>query len=355
MNAAPPARGGLTPVTVLTGFLGSGKTTLLNQVLRDPRFADSAVIVNEFGDIPIDHALVRQASENVVVLAGGCICCRVAGDLVNALRDLHFKRAAGEVPAFRRALIETTGLADPAPLLATLVEMPLVATRYALSGVVTTVDGEHGARTLDQHAESVKQAAVADRLVVTKADRAPAAALDALEARLRALNPAAAIVRAAMGVLDAAWLFETGLHRPGARADVTGWLGAGSGALRPVAGAAGPHDARIRSFTWTADTPLDWDALATALETLIEVRGERILRLKGLVNIAGETAPTALHAVQHALYPPAKLPEWPDNDHRTRLVFITRDLEESAVTQILDSFNPSPATPRPCSPPPTKT
>jgi G3E family GTPase len=343
VTAVSSARGGLTPVTVLTGFLGSGKTTLLNRVLRDPRFADTAVIVNEFGDIPIDPALVRRASETVVVLSGGCICCRVAGDLVNALRDLHFKRAANEVPAFRRAVIETTGLADPAPLLATLVEMPLVAARYALAGVVTTVDGEHGAHTLDQHAEAVKQAAVADRIVITKIDRAPAAALDALEARLRALNPAAAIVRAAMGAIDAAWLFETGLYRPGARTDVTGWLGAGTGRLQGPPG-RGPHDERIRTFTWTTETPVDWDALATALETLIELRGDRILRLKGLVNIAGETAPTALHAVQHALYPPAKLPEWPDNDHRTRLVFITRDLEESAVAQILDSFNPAPAT-----------
>jgi G3E family GTPase len=332
----------LTPVTVLTGFLGSGKSTLLNRVLRDARFADSAVIVNEFGDIPIDHLLVRRASEDVVVLAGGCICCRAAGDLVAALRDLHFKRAANEVPAFRRVVIETTGLADPAPLLATLVEMPLVAARYALAGVVTTVDGEHGARTLDQHAEAVKQVAVADRLVLTKADRAPAATLDALEARVRALNPAAALVRATLGALDPAWLFETGLHRPGGRADVRGWLGAGNGELARVPG-AGPHDARIRSFTWTADRPLEWDALATALETLIDLRGERILRLKGLVNVAGEATPTALHAVQHALYPPAKLAEWPDNDHRTRLVFITRDLEQSAVAQILDSFNPSPA------------
>jgi G3E family GTPase len=344
----------LTPVTVLTGFLGSGKSTLLNRVLQDPRFADTAVIVNEFGDIPIDHLLVRRASEDVVVLAGGCICCRAAGDLVAALRDLHYKRAANEVPAFRRAVIETTGLADPAPLLATLVEMPLVAARYALSGVVTTVDAEHGASTLDRHAEAVKQVAVADRLVLTKGDRAPAAALDALEARVRSLNPGAALVRATRGELDAAWLFETGLYRPGARADVTGWLGAGTGEMRVAAG-KGPHDARIRSFTWTAERPLDWDALATALETLVELRGERILRLKGLVNVAGEAAPTALHAVQHALYPPAKLAEWPDNDHRTRLVFITRDLEESAVAQILDSFNSPPDSHRPCSQPPTKT
>jgi len=334
----------LTPVTVLTGFLGSGKTTLLNRVLRDPRFADTAVIVNELGDIPIDHALVRRASEDVVVLAGGCVCCRVSGELVAALRDLHFKRASGEVPPFRRAVIETTGLADPAPLLATLVEMPLVAARYALAGVVTTVDGDQGARTLDEHPEAVKQAAVADRLVLTKADRASPDRMDQLEARLRSLNPGAALVRATAGDLDAGWVFETGLHRPGGVPDVRGWLAAGDGQLRP-AGAPGSHDARIRSFTWTTDVPVDWDALATALETLVEARGDRILRLKGLVHVAGEAAPTALHAVQHSLYPPAKLAEWPDNDRRTRLVFITRDLEESAVARILESFTSHQANP----------
>ncbi|APV49821.1 GTP-binding protein [Betaproteobacteria bacterium GR16-43] len=331
----------LTPVTVLTGFLGSGKTTLLNAVLHDPRYADTAVIVNEFGDIPIDHTLVRRASEDVVVLSGGCICCRVAGDLVQALRDLHFKRAANQVPAFRRAVIETTGLADPAPLLATLVEMPLVAARYALAGVVTTVDGVHGGRSLDQHPEAVKQVAVADRLVVTKADLAPAASLEALERRLAALNPAAARIRAVRGQLDAAWLFDTGLHRhDGSRADVAGWLGAGAWRSFAPDSVRGPHDERIRSFTWTREDPVAWEALENALETLLELRGERILRVKGLVHVAGEPGPIAVHAVQHTLYPPARLAEWPDNDHRTRLVFITRDLERDAVAPMLDSFTP---------------
>ena len=326
----------LTPVSVLTGFLGSGKTTLLNRVLHDPAFADTAVIVNEFGDIPVDHALVRTASENVVVLPSGCVCCRVAGDLVAALRDLHFKRASNEVPAFRRAVIETTGLADPAPLLATLIEMPLVAARYALAGVVTTVDGEYGMRTLDEHAEAVKQAAVADRIVITKADRASAGSLDALEARVAALNPGARILRSSHGDADPARLFDTGLHRAdGSVPDTAGWLG--GGAWRSF-GPAGRHDARIRTFAWTAPGPVDWEALATALETLVELRGERILRLKGLIHIAGEPGPLAIHAVQHTLYPPARLPAWPDGDRRTRLIFITRDLEDAAIAQMLDSF-----------------
>ena len=179
----------VTPVTVLTGFLGSGKSTLVNRMLRDPRYGDTAIVVNEWGDTPIDHALVRESNENIVTLAGGCICCRVAGDLVGRLRELHFQRASGIVPRFRRVLIETTGLADPAPLLATLIEMPVVAARYALSGVVTTVDAEHGARTLDNHPEAIRQVAMADRLVVTKMDRVHADAVAPLEARLAALTP----------------------------------------------------------------------------------------------------------------------------------------------------------------------
>ena len=162
----------VTPVTLLTGFLGSGKTTLLNRLLGHPAAGDCAVIVNEFGPVAIDHALVRTASENVVLLPSGCVCCQVAGDLVQAMRDLYFKRAAGEIPAFRRAIVETTGLADPAPLARTLIELPLVAARYSLSGIVTTVDGQHGMGQLDSHPEAVKQAAVADRLVITKADLA---------------------------------------------------------------------------------------------------------------------------------------------------------------------------------------
>ncbi len=333
----------VTPVTVLTGFLGSGKTTLLNALLRDARFADSAVIVNEWGAIAIDHALVRSASENVVVLPSGCVCCRVAGELLGALRELHFQRAAGAIPPFRRVVIETTGLADPAPLLATLIEMAAVAARYSLSGVVTTVDAEHGMGTLDRHPEAVKQAAVADRLVVTKGDRVSADATAALEARLAALNPGARIVRATHGDVDPALLFDTGLYRGEGRiADARGWLNAG--AYRRVGEPGTPrHDPRITTFLWTAEEPFAWEDLETALETLLELRGDRILRLKGLVNVAGEPGPRAVHAVQHTLYPSARLTAWPDADRRTRLVFIGRDLDEAAIDPILQSFR----TPKP--------
>jgi len=324
----------VTPLTVLTGFLGSGKTTLLNRLLRDPRFADTAVLVNEWGEVPIDHALVREASENVVVLAGGCVCCRVAGDLVRALRELHFQRVEGAIPTFSRALVETTGLADPAPLLATLVEMPLVAARYSLAGVVTVVDAQHGARTLDRHRESVKQAAMADRLVLSKCDLAPEDAIAALEARLRGLNPGAAILRSGAQAPDPALLLETGLHRGGGRlADAHGWLNAG--AYRRLGAADTRHDPEITTFVWSTPEPRPWEDVESSIGTLLELRGERILRLKGLVSARGEPGPRAVHAVQHTLYPSARLPAWPSEDRTTRLVFIGRGLEEREVAGIL--------------------
>jgi len=328
------AASAITPVTVLTGFLGSGKTTLLNALVKDPRFSDTAIIVNELGNVSIDHALIRESSEEIVTLSGGCICCRAAGDIVRTLRELYDLRFMKEVAEFRRVVIETSGLADPAPLLATLVEMPVTAARYSLSGVVTTVDGEVGMATLDAHPESVKQAAVADRIVITKADRASSEAIDALRARVTALAPGARIVEAANGQVDAALLFDTGLHRVDSpQADARGWLNAGayaSHAARPL------HDPRISSFVWRHAEPIAWEDLAAALDTLYDLMGERILRMKGLVNVAGEPGPRAIHAVQHALYPPARLPAWPDEDHTTRMVFIGRDLEQSAVARILE-------------------
>lgn len=332
----------VTPVTVLTGFLGSGKTTLLNRVVSDPRFADTAVVVNEWGDVAIDHALVRGASGDVVVLAGGCVCCRVAGEVVGALRELHFQRAEGRVPPFSRVLIETTGLADPAPLLSTLVEMPLVAARYAVGGVVATIDCEHGWATLDAHPESAKQAAVADRLVLTKTDLASPERVAALAGRLRGLNPGARLLRS--DELDAARLFDAGLYRgPGVPMDARGWLNAG--AYRHVnAASAARHDARIASFCWTRPEPSDWEDVETALAALLDLCGERVLRMKGLVAVAGEDGPRAVHAVQHTLYPSARLAAWPDEDRGTRLVFIVRDLDPAAAARILDSFL-TPATP----------
>jgi G3E family GTPase len=348
------AASAITPVTVLTGFLGSGKTTLLNCLLEAAAFADTAVIVNEWGEVAIDHALVREAAETVVVLPGGCVCCRVAGDLVRTLRDLHGQRADGAIPAFRRVVIETTGLADPAPLLAALIELPMVAARYALSGVVATIDAEHGMAALDAHPEAVKQAAMADRHVLTKLDRATPAAAAALEARLAHLNPGAELLRADHGRVDAPGLLEAGLYRGDARApDATGWLNAG--AYRRVEGAP-LHDPRISSFVWSRAEPLAREDLEQALGTVLERFGGRILRMKGLANIAGEPGPRAVHAVQHTLYPSARLASWPGADRSTRLVFIGRDLEEAEITPMFEaSLNPNSSRGAPWQPSRTRT
>ena len=354
MTASP-----ITPVTLLTGYLGSGKTTLLNRLLAHPAMEQTAVLINEFGAVSIDHLLVREASENIMVLSNGCLCCSVAGDMVQALRELYFKRANGEVPPFSRVVIETTGLADPAPILRTLIEMPLVAARYALSGIVTTVDAEHGDRQLDQHAESVKQAAVADRLIITKTDRAAPAAVAALRDRLRSLNPGAAVFSAISGDISPSDLFDTGLYQPGQTSpNIARWLAtdayrpvSAGNRLAPAMAMPARHDDRIRSFAVIRDQPIAWQDLVDALETLTSLRGEQLLRIKGIVSIAGEDRPRAIHAVQHTLYPVAALPRWPDDDRRSRIVFITRDLSEEFVRDTLASFlDPHPPAVQPAPP-----
>jgi len=231
-------------------------------------------------------------------------------------------------------VIETTGLADPAPLLSTLVEMPLVAARYSLAGVVTTVDAQHGSRTLDTQPEAVKQVALADRLVITKCDLSAPAGVDALERRVAALNPGARRLRSALGDIDPALLLDTGLYRgEGLPLDSAGWLNAG--AYRSFGAPGTSRHEGITSFAWTSEEPRDWHDVESALETLLELRGDRVLRLKGLVNVRGEPGPRAVHAVQHTLYPSARLPAWPDDDRRTRLVFIGRGLEEVEIAGIL--------------------
>ena len=332
------AAAGITPVTVLTGFLGSGKTTLLARLLREPEGRESAVVVNEWGEVGLDHALVREASDNVVLLPSGCLCCRVAGDLVRTLRELHVARIEHRVPAFRRIVVETSGLADPAPLLATLIEMPVVAARYALSGVVTTVDAEQGAGQLERHGEARRQVAMADRLVVTKVDRVDARQVAAVEAAVRQLNPAAPLVHGTLDRRIPPGLLESGLYRGEARApDAAGWLRAG--AYRRM-GEPATHASDIDSFAWSAMEPFEAGDLESALETIVGVMGARLMRLKGLVAVQGETGPRAVHAVGHTLYPFARLAAWPDADRTSRIVFIGRGLEERPIASILDSFLP---------------
>lgn len=324
------------PVTILTGFLGSGKTTLLNRLLAQAAMGETAVLINEYGEIGLDHLLVRKVDEDIVLLNSGCVCCNVRGDLVTALRELFLKRVRGEVPEFARVMIETTGLADPAPIIHTLMTDPLLGARYRLDGIVSTVDAVNGARQLDTQPEPLKQAAVADRLVLTKTDLADVLDVEALRSRLRIINPAAPILVADHGDVAAEDLLDCGLFNSrNKHPDVDRWLAEESYRAGEGHHHHHHHDASIASFVVAFEQPVSWPALVTALELLIATRGENLLRLKGIVNAQEHDTPLVVHGVQHLFHPPVPLAQWPDDDRRTRLVFITRDLGRQTVEALL--------------------
>jgi len=339
------------PVSVLTGFLGSGKTTLLNRLLADPAMEETAVIVNEFGEIGLDHLLMEKVDEDTVLLNSGCLCCTVRGDLVNSLRDLFRRRVRRELPPFKRVVIETTGLADPAPVLQTLMTDPLVSERYRLDGVVTTVDAVNAESTLENHEESRKQAAVADRILVTKSDLTDESRLAELETRLHELNPAAPTFRVVQGEISPNELFNAGLYNPETKTlDVQRWLKAEAYTEDDHDHEHGHHhhghdhdvnrhDSSIRAFCVTYDTPLDWDRFNSWVEMLTTVYGASILRIKGILNLEQIDKPLVIHGVQHVFHPPVKLEAWPDEDRRSRIVFITRGLEQEMFEHTLRAFN----------------
>lgn len=332
------------PVTVLTGFLGSGKTTLLNRLLGHPGMADTAVLINEFGEIGIDHLLVRTLDETTVLLNSGCLCCTVREDLVTELRDLFRKRAKGDVPPFRRVVIETTGLADPAPILHTLMTDLVLANRYRLDGIVTCIDTVHGTEQLDRHGEAVKQAAVADRIVLTKTDVVDGNAAEELEKRLNVLNPAAPRIRARFGDVNPTDILDVGLFKVESKiAEVENWLRAEAYAAASHGHEhhhhdVNRHDDRIAAFCMTVNEPLPWDRFVEWMEMLIATQGERLLRIKGVLDIEGEPAPVAVHGVQHVFHPPAALDGWPDGPRRSRLVVIARDIGAAAIKETFEAF-----------------
>ncbi len=348
------------PVSVITGFLGAGKSTLLNRLLKDPQLKDTAIIINEFGDVGIDHMLVEVSGDQMVELSNGCLCCTVRGELVETLADFVDRMQTGKLAALSRVVIETTGLADPAPVLQSIIGNPVIAQNFHVDGVVTVVDAVNGIRTLENLEEAVKQVAVADRLVISKRPMADAAGLAALEVRLREINPFAPFIdadadEAAQAALIMPGPFDAGNKSP----DVARWLGeeeADDHTHDHHHGEHGHHhhhdvtrhDDRIRSFSIVHDEPLDQTAIAMFVDLLRSAHGEKLLRMKAVVKLADDpTRPLILHAVQTVMHPPKRLDAWPGDDHRTRMVLITQDLPEAFVRDLFDTFVGKPRTDRP--------
>ncbi|MDB5571020.1 MAG: GTP-binding protein [Hyphomicrobiales bacterium] len=349
------------PFTVLTGFLGAGKTTLLNRLLRDPALSDALVVINEFGDVGLDHLFVEKVEGDMLTMSSGCLCCTIRGDLIDTLEDALRKRDNGRIAPFSRVLVETTGLADPAPVLHTIMHHPYLMLRFRLQGVVTLVDAINGEGTLDAHEEAVKQAAVADRIVLSKTDLADtperAAALVRLRARIAALAPGAKVLEAPDAT--AANLLDAGLFGfDGKLPDVARWLNAeamahgghgdhdhahGNSHGHAHAHDRNRHDARIRAFCLVSDAPLPASSFDVFIEMLRSIHGPSMLRVKGIVALSDDPArPVVIHGVQHVFHPPARLERWPDDDHRTRIVFILRDLDPSHVQGLWGAFTGQP-------------
>ncbi|WP_421995116.1 CobW family GTP-binding protein [Reyranella sp.] len=330
-----------TPVNLITGFLGAGKTTLLQKLLADPALADTAVLINEFGEVGLDHHLLERIDDTMVLLQSGCVCCTIRGDLSAAIRDLHGKRERGKAPRFRRLVIESTGLADPFPILSTVQADPVLRHHFRLGNVITTVDAVNALRQLARQPESTKQVAVADRLVLTKTDLAEAAEVELLVERLRRLNPSAPLWRSAEGPVDAAALLAHDVFATASRsAQARRWLAAELEAAPPPVADRDPnrHDETIHTFTLTLDGAVDWTAFGLWLTMLLHRHGERVLRVKGILNVTGSATPVAIHGVQHLVHPPVHMAAWPDGPRSSRLVFIVDGLDARLIERSLASF-----------------
>jgi len=342
------------PLILLTGFLGSGKTTLLNALLKTSELANTAVLINEFGEVSLDHHLVETAIDSTVVLNNGCICCTVRGELAGALYKLYTQREDKTLPEFQRVIIETTGLADPAPILYELLSHPLMRQHYRLTGVITCVDGVLGMEQLDREIEPLKQAAVADRLLITKSDLAKTEDLANLTLRLQTLNPVANITLSDPASVDPNWILNTTIYDPTTKhADVSKWLTAEKYRQLPVRASQtipsaqdvtrstrdiNRHDDRIHAFCMTFDEPIPWNALLKALQMLVAMQSDHILRIKGIIHVENEEQPRIIHCVQHLIFDTATLEHWPNDQKTTQLVFIVRDITTEFIEVTLSHF-----------------
>ena len=349
-------------VSIVTGFLGAGKSTLLNRILKDPEISDVAVIINEFGEVGIDHLLVEASDDSIIELSDGCLCCTVRGELVDTLAMLVDRMQTGRIKPLKRIVIETTGLADPAPVMQSVLGNPVLAQDFVLDGVITVVDAVNGLATLDNHVEARKQAAVADRLVLSKMTLATPEAIAALKAALRGLNPRAPFVDGDSEAAGQAALLASGLYDISSKiADVGRWLGeeaAADGHRHDHGhhhhGHHHHHDVTrhgddIRSFSIIHDKPIEPMALEMFIDLLRSAHGEKLLRMKAIVATADRPErPLVLHGVQSVFHPPVRLPAWPDDkDRRTRMVLITKGLREDFVRDLFDAFTGTPRIDRP--------
>lgn len=333
------------PVTLLTGFLGSGKTTLLNKLLSNPGMKDTAVIINELGEAGLDHILAQNiestyVADNTVLLQSGCLCCTLSNELADTMRDLFFKRSMEAIPQFNRLVIETTGMADPGPILGNLMSEPVIESVYRLDAVVVTIDAVYGVEQIEQHAEARKQAAVADVLLMTKTDLATPEQTSALKEKLMALNPGATQHTVLHGEINPECIVDVGLFDPsGKRAEPQRWLRAPTSSAKPrgMLPAKSNHD-DIKSFTVYMPKPLNWYELKPIILKLCQTHGEGLLRLKGIIHAEDQPAPLAIHAVHFTPYPPTLLEGWDEDEPISRVVLIGKGLDEMAIRNMLMQF-----------------
>ena len=328
------------PVTVITGFLGSGKTTLLSSILKKKEMQKTAVIINEFGEIGLDHALIEHTDENIVELQSGCICCTIQGDLNKTLIDLFDKMMNGKVSSFNRVLIETTGLANPVPIIHTLMSSIELIRIYSLDGVITVVDSVNGEKTLDLHEESLKQLALAEKIILSKTDIIDKDEIKSLIYRIKEINPVSQIVYSKFGNIPLEEIFGLGAYDPYKKsADVKKWLAAEKykDKKHHHHHDVNRHNENIRAFSMVSENPVNMIAFSFFRDMITAALGANLLRMKGIINIAGEESPAVIHGVQHIFHPVKWLETWPDNDRRTKLVFITQNIKKE---QIEDFFRP---------------